>query len=208
MSRFHASPSTRAIIAGAICLAIVGGMLVGYAWPLWTGRDVMMAATVTWTNRNIPGEHVRLGTAADFLRITPLPSPASTATEPHGTLIRVIEPWTKSQAAPGVRFDRRLRGRVVYVQLEANANGDHVPVSVSLEPVPGAMNLRGIVAWASSGGRINVRYGLNAFYMQEGHAKQVEKAANEKRHVQMKVAIAQSGRARIRELLVDGVPVQ
>ena len=49
--------STRAVLAGAICLAIVGGMIVGHAWPLWTGRDVLMAATVDGTNTWTSGEY-------------------------------------------------------------------------------------------------------------------------------------------------------
>ena len=44
--------------------------------------------------------------------------------------------------------------------------------------------------------------------MQEGHAQTVEQASREKRKVQMQVAIAASGRARIRNVLVDGVAVQ
>jgi hypothetical protein len=44
--------------------------------------------------------------------------------------------------------------------------------------------------------------------MQEGTAKPVELALLDGRGVQMQVAIASSGRARIRTLLVDGVPVR
>jgi uncharacterized membrane-anchored protein len=53
-----------------------------------------------------------------------------------------------------------------------------------------------------------VDYGLDAFYMQEGTAAPVERALVEGRLVQMQVAVASSGRSRIRTLLVDGVPLR
>jgi hypothetical protein len=100
-----------------------------------------------------------------------------------------------------------MRGRVVYVQLEPTTGGDFTPVSVSLSPVNGAVNLRGVVDTMTANGLIRVQYGIDAFFMQEGHATAVERAFREKRRVQVQVAIAKSGRARIRNLLVDGVPV-
>lgn len=204
MTRLHLSASTRAVLAGAICLAIVGGMLVGHAWPLWTGRTVVLAATVNTTQRRAPGEYVRLSTAADTLRVTAPPP----NTKYEGTLVRAIDPWVTQE--PGRRGDlnRRLRGKTVYVQLDPNAGGEYAPVSVSLKPVAGAVNLRGIVTWPFGPDAIHIQYGIDAFYMQEGQAELLEKALREKHKVQMEVAIAASGRARIQRLLVDGAPVR
>lgn len=95
----------------------------------------------------------------------------------------------------------------MYVQLTASASGDYVPVSVSRAPVPGALNLRGRARYASGGGTLYVDYGLDAFYMQEGKGRRVEQAIRESRNVQIQVAIASSGQARIKTLLIDGVPV-
>lgn len=203
MTRLHLSASTRTVLAGAICLAIVGGMLVGHAWPLWTGRTVVLAATVNTTERRAPGEYVRLSTAADALRIG-----APTNTRYEGTLVRAIDPWVKQEPGRRGDLDRRLRGKTVYVQLDPNADGEYAPVSVSLKPVAGAVNLRGIVTWPSGPSALHIQYGIDAFYMQEGQPELLEKALREKHKVQMEVAIAASGRARIRRLLVDGAPVR
>ena len=203
MTRLQLAGSTRALIAGAICLAILGGMLVGHAWPLWTGRDVLIPATVNGAPRWTPGQYVSLSMSADRLLIgTP-----DTTTQSPRTAVRAIEPWVKSDPPPPSLY-RRLHGKAVYVQLDATPSGEYAPVSVSLQRVEGATNLRGIVTGAPGPREIQVEYGLDAFYMQEGHAEAVEKAYREKRHVQMQVAIARSGRARIRNLFINGVPVQ
>ncbi|HEV3486634.1 MAG TPA: GDYXXLXY domain-containing protein [Vicinamibacterales bacterium] len=54
---------------------------------------------------------------------------------------------------------------------------------------------------------LRISYGLDAFYMQEGTARAVEDAMPAGRPVQVDVAIAASGRARIRNLIVDGKPL-
>jgi hypothetical protein len=119
------------------------------------------------------------------------------------TAVRAVEPWLKADPR-AVRLDRRLRGRIVYVQLEPGAGGEYAPVSVSLAPVKDAVNLRGETTWATGAGELHVQYGIDAFYMQEGRAKLVEQASRANRHVQIQIAIARNGRARIRNLFVDG----
>jgi len=52
-----------------------------------------------------------------------------------------------------------------------------------------------------------VDYGLDSFYMQEGKSRRVEEAIRQRRLVQMQVAVASSGQARIKTLLIDGVAV-
>lgn len=203
MTRPPRAASTRALVAGAICLAIIGGMLAGHAWPLWTGRDVLIPATVNGARRWTPGQYVSLSMSADRL----LTGAPDTTSQSPPTAVRAIEPWVTSDLAQPSLY-RRLHGKAVYVQLDATPGGEYAPASVSLQPVPGATNLRGIVTGAPGPREIHVEYGLDAFYMQEGHAEAVEKAYREKRHVQMQVAIAPSGRARIRNLLIDGAPVQ
>ena len=205
MTRFQPAAPTRAICAGAICLSIVGGMLVGHAWPLWTGRDVIMTATVDGTRVWAPGEYVRLSTAAAVLTTR---QPAADDTIER-TPVRAVDPWvTPNPAERPNSINRQLRGKTIYVQLAPGAAGEHVPVSVSLRPVKDALNLRGVVTWALTSGELRVQYGIDAFYLQEGKAAELERVFREKRRVQVQVAIASSGRARIRNLLVEGVPVQ
>jgi hypothetical protein len=193
--------STRAVLAGAICLAIIGGMLVTHAWPLWTGQDVLMSATVNGAPRWTSGEYVSLKTPPERLLVGN-DTPSGTS---EWTRVRTLEPWVTLSAPAAIRH---ARGSVVYVQLEKSGGGDVTPVSVSLSPVNGALNLRGIATALTSNGLLQVEYGIDAFYMQEGHARAVERAFREKRRVQVQLAISTSGRARIRNLMIDGVPAQ
>jgi hypothetical protein len=103
-------------------------------------------------------------------------------------------------------FERTRFGSIVYVQLAPSPSGDYVPVTASLQPVPGALNLRGRVRYAG-GTFMPVGYGLDAFYLQEGKGRRIEDAIRQRRNVQMQVAIASSGQARIKTLLIDGVSV-
>jgi hypothetical protein len=201
MKRLELADSTRALAAGAICLAILGGMLVGHAWPLWTGEDVLLTATVDGTRTWTSGQYVMLSTAADTLMVD---APLPTDTVPR-TMVHSVAPWVKRNPQMSEEsLDRRLRGRTIYVQLARQADGTSAPVSVSLEPVAGAVNLRGMAVWAYGSGELKADYGIDAFYMQEGHAAAVEQAFNEHRPVQLQVAITRSGQARIRNLLVGG----
>jgi len=205
MTRLQLAASTRALCAGAVCLVIIGGMLVGHAWPLWTGHDVVMDATVDGRQMWAPGEYVRLSTAAAILTT----GQAVANDEVKRTPVRAIEPWVTSNPRERPNsVDHQLRGKTVYVQLTPGTAGEYAPVSVSLRPVDGAVNLRGVVARALTSGELRVQYGIAAFYLQEGKAAGIERAFREKRRVQIQVAIATSGHARIRNLLIDGVPVE
>jgi len=189
------SQSARALAAGAVCLAILSGMMVLHAWPLWTGASVTLPVVPVDPRDMFRGEYVRLATPA--MRLTtksdPVPSDGRLVVTPIGG------GWAKRTVPPDA----------VYVQLERAAAGDEwAPVSVSLDPVQDRTNLRGRVLYYDAGSeQLNVDYGLDRFYMQEGTARPVEDAIRMKKRVQMEVAVASSGRARIRRLLIDGVPV-
>jgi uncharacterized membrane-anchored protein len=169
----------RTALAGAICVTILCGMLVGHAWPLWTGRIVVMEVVPVDPRDLFRGEYVRLDTPASRL---PMAGDSG----------------------------RKLAGTVVYAQLEptnvAGGRTVHRATGFSSRPVGGAVNLRGRVRWASNES-IVVDYGLDAFFMKEGAARPIEDAMRAGRQVLMEVAIADSGRARIRNLIVDGVPL-
>ena len=188
------TPPRRAVLAGVICLAVLGGMIVGHAWPLWTGRSVTMKVTPVDPRDPFRGEYVRLRTAANSLHV-------GTAGLPGDPPNRVtVQPLSDGLDNPG-------RGTVVYVQLEPSGTGDYVPVSISTTRAPNKLNLRGRVTYATAGSSIDVDYGLDAFYVQEGTGPIVESALREGRNVQIEVAIASSGQSRIRGLMVDGVRV-
>jgi hypothetical protein len=194
----------RTLLAGAVCLAILSGMMVLHAWPLWTGQAAVLPVTPIDPRDLFRGEFVRLNTPATALVVT-----TGAAPTPEGSV--VVRPLGDSWSATPSDYSARflaLRGKPVYVQLERRDDtGEHHPVTVSDRPVSGALNLRGRVNW-SDDTTLHVDYGLDAYFMQEGTAKPVEDALRNQRKVQMEIAVADSGRARIRRLLVDGVPVR
>jgi uncharacterized membrane-anchored protein len=138
------------------------------------------------------GEYVHLETAATQLH-------RQGGTLPRGLSGSYVQPLDRV-------FEESRRGSVLYVQLAPSASGDYVPVSVSLKPQAGSLNLRGRTKYPD-GTHLSVDYGLDSFYMQEGKGRRVEEAIRQRRLVQMQVAVASSGQARIKTLLIDGVPV-
>jgi GDYXXLXY protein len=185
------SSAKRAGLAGAICLLILTGMIVGHAWPLWTGQIVTMTVVPLDPRDLFRGEYVHLDTAANQL--------CREGSAQRGSSMSVVRPLDRV-------FDESRPGSFVYVQLAASPSGDYVPVTASLKPQPGAVNLRGR-SRHRAGPYLAVDYGLDAFYLQEGKGRRVEEAIRQRRNVQIQVAIATSGQARIKTLLVDGVSV-
>ena len=184
----------RVVTAGTMCLAILGGMIVGHAWPLWTGRTVTMKVTPVDPRDLFRGEYVRLGTAANRLRVGAAGVPAA------GDNRVVVQ-------ALGSGVEEPARGSIIYVQLQPSAAGDYVPVTISATRVADALNLRGRIRYVTSRSNLDVDYGVDAYYVQEGTGPVLEQALRAGRNVQMEIAIAASGRSRIRSLLVDGVRV-
>jgi hypothetical protein len=181
---FAASIPRRALFAGATSLLILSGMIVGHAWPLWTGRVVTMKVVPVDPRDLFRGEYVHLDTPATQLYRT-------------GTGVKPSPAWTLVRPIDRV-FDAARPGSVVYVQLAPSESGEYVPVSVSRAPEAGALNLRGRARWAPGAGALAVDY---------GKGRRIEEAIRQRRNVQMQIAIASSGHARLKMLLIDGVPV-
>jgi uncharacterized membrane-anchored protein len=194
------SSTARAILAGAVCLSILSGVLVVHAWPLWTGQSALLPVTPVDPRDLFRGEYVRLGTPATRLAVRP-------AIPPQGGVLPVeaADSWWDDLQARGAS----MAGRTMYVQLEARGpSGESLPVSISGMPLPGRMNLRGrITDHRADDSSLTIDYGLDSYFMQEGSARPVENAMRERKRVQMEIAVAASGHARIRRLLIDGQPV-
>jgi hypothetical protein len=195
------------VAAGAICLAMLGGMIVVHAWPLWTGQPVLLRVAPLDPRDPFRGEYVRLATPASNLLVGPIEVTGDRS-------IRVMADeawWATLPADPASRAKTLTRG-VVYVQLEARGDrGEWLPVSISGAPVAGRLNLRGRVRYAvddQGSMRLLLDYGLDRYFMQEGKAQAVEGALRTGHVVHIEAAVASNGRARIRRLLVDGAAVQ
>jgi uncharacterized membrane-anchored protein len=110
------------------------------------------------------------------------------------------------------------RNPAVFVKLAPNANGLYEAVSVHAEPVtvtaPEVL-IRGHVAkyggTCGSGRRtfcdkLPIKYGLESYFVPEGEGKKLEQARNQQK-LRVVAAVLPSGRAAIKRLLLDGVPV-
>ena len=197
------SQSLRTLLAGAVCLSILSGVLVVHAWPLWTGQSVLLPVTPIDPRDLFRGEYVRLDTPATRLTVRSEgeASAGSMAVAPVGRW------WAELPSDRYLRYEA-LHGRVVYVQLEPRGEagesqpGEHLDRASRQSDQSARAHRR-----LRRRERLEVDYGLDSFFMQEGTAKPVEDALRMRRRVQMEIAVTGSGHARIRRLLVDGVAV-
>jgi hypothetical protein len=106
---------------------------------------------------------------------------------------------------------------LLYVKLARGSDGFHQAVSLHREPValgPGEALIRGRVNGRSFCGEsrhlfcssVQLDYGLEKFFVPQGEGKEIEKARNDGK-VAVVAAVASSGRAAIKRLLLDGKPV-
>jgi hypothetical protein len=193
------SPAAGATFGGAICLAILGGMLVIHAWPLWTGDTILMRVDSAASRDVRRGEYVelRIPEGRLFLGDDPSRAPAD------AVALKRVEPFFP-RSASGVEKRRAMRAAVVYVQLEPDANGVLRGISISRTPVAGARNLRGRISRWPGGDVFVVEYGMESLFVEQGSAPEVEKAITAMKGGQVEVALTGSGRARTRAVIAGG----
>jgi uncharacterized membrane-anchored protein len=111
------------------------------------------------------------------------------------------------------------RNPIVFVKLVPDAAGLYQAVSVHAEAVPVTapeVLIRGRLATyggASCGSdrrafcdKLVIRYGLENYFVPEGEGKKLEQTRNQQK-LRVVAAVLPSGRAAIKRLLLDGVPV-
>lgn len=197
---FRTSLSVRAVAAGAVCLLVLAAMMVLHAWPLWTGQVVTLPVSLSQARGPFRGERLAIVPAGGRVLVgdpgTAAPAAGAVVLPPSGGW------WPRVPAEPGPRR-RALRGRLVYLQL-AGADGDYRPVSIGETPVPGYTNLKGRIRHVEEDGTLNVDYGIDSYYMEEGQPARIAEALKSGAVVRLQVAIARSGRARIKAVTVNG----
>jgi uncharacterized membrane-anchored protein len=108
-------------------------------------------------------------------------------------------------------------GATVYVKLVPNRDGFHEAVSVHTAPAevkaPEVLIRGHVINGASCGsgsppfyGNLQVRYGIERYFVPEGEGRKLETARNLHK-LTIVAAVAPTGRAAIKRLLVDGEPV-
>jgi uncharacterized membrane-anchored protein len=129
----------------------------------------------------------------------------------------VVLSYDISNVATGTLRDGTMwrRGQPVLVKLAPESNGFYRAVSLHLAPIevaPPEILVRGRVTgpcvWMSRGAcdRVQVNYGIESYFVPEGEGREIEKVRNQGK-VAVVAAVAPSGRAAIKRLLIDGKPV-
>jgi uncharacterized membrane-anchored protein len=121
-----------------------------------------------------------------------------------------------SQVAAGALKDQRAGGGnpIVYVKLAPDPNGIYHTISVHAEAVavqsPEVL-IRGRVVYGAYCGptrdrfcdSLQIRYDLESYFLPEGEGRKLEQVRNQRKLIVV-AAVAPSGRAAIKRLLVDG----
>jgi uncharacterized membrane-anchored protein len=174
--------------AGLIQVCLVAWMVIDRVTILRAGTDVMLQTRPVDPRDFLRGDYVALGYDISNLPAGAVKDPASACT-----------------------------GATVYVTLAPNRDGFHEAVSAHAAPVeveaPEVL-IRGHVTngvRCGSGkpayyGNLQVRYGLERYFVPEGEGRKLESARNQ-RKLAVVAAVTPTGRAAIKRLLIDGEPV-
>jgi uncharacterized membrane-anchored protein len=100
------------------------------------------------------------------------------------------------------------RGAPIFVKLAPNRDGFYEAISVHAAPIDVSspeVLIRGHVV-PSFGNALQVRYGIERYFVPEGEGRKLESARNQRR-LTIVAAVTPMGRAAIKRLLIDGEPV-
>jgi uncharacterized membrane-anchored protein len=174
--------------AGLIQVVLIGLLVVDRIMVLRTGVDVTLQTRPLDPRDFLRGDYVVL--SYDISSV-----PASTL---------------KNERSAG-------RGNSVFVKLAPNRDGFYEAISVHGAPVdvvsPEVL-IRGRVVSGincdrdrcSFGNTLQVRYGIERYFVPEGEGRKLENARNQRRLIVV-AAVAPTGRAAIKRLLIDGEAV-
>jgi uncharacterized membrane-anchored protein len=174
--------------AGLIQIALIGLMVADRVMILRTGVDVTLQTRPLDPRDFLRGDYVVLG-----YDISSVPAGALAAEHSAG------------------------RANPVFVKLGPNRDGFYEAISVHPTPVDVArpeVLIRGHVVSGLNCGRdgcsfdrtLQVRYGIESYFVPEGEGRKLESARNQ-RKLTVVAAVAPTGRAAIKRLLIDGAPV-
>lgn len=180
--------------AGLIQAALIGIMVADRITILRTGTDVTLQTQPIDPRDFLRGDYVTLS-----YNISSVPSGA-----------------LQDVARPGKDSFTTFEPREVFVKLAPNRDGFHEAVSVHAAPVD-VTNAEVLIRGRVSGGgycnadyskycTLQVRYGLESYFVPEGEGGKLEAARNQ-RKLTVVAAVTPTGRAAIRRLLIDGEPV-
>jgi uncharacterized membrane-anchored protein len=178
--------------AALIQAVLIGFMVADRIMILRTGTDVKLETRPLDPRDFLRGDYVTLGYDISSLA--------------GGAVKELAQEWRGTAAF--------VRGTPVFVKLSPNRAGFYELVSVHAAPVEvtnAQVLIRGRVAWGYCGGdfsgcTLQVRYGIESYFVPEGEGGKLEAARNE-RKLTVVAAVTPAGRAAIKRLLIDGEPV-
>jgi uncharacterized membrane-anchored protein len=173
-------------LVALVMTSILGWMVWDRVSLLKNGREIVLPVTPVDPRSLFRGDYVILGYA-----ITQAPAP--------------------SEPGPDVRNRDHL-----YVTLERQADDTWKALATNLRH-PGTVPENRVVLqgrltrdrWISSQGAaipIQVRYGIESFFVPEGKGRDLEKLVRDKK-ISARIAVDAKGRAAIKGLLADGKPI-
>ncbi len=166
-------------------VAVLAGMIALHTAPLMFGETIRLKVQPVDPRDLMRGDYVIL--SYDISRV-----PA-----------KGIEgiPDAKGTSQRAWDSDQWMDERTVYVSLEADASGKlwH-GVKTSVQPPASGRFIRG--KYVRHWGTPEIQFGIEAFYVQEGAGKKLEQARNA-RHLVAEVALLPSGKAALRDLIVE-----
>ena len=172
---------TKLIIAVAALQVLVLAYMAGEReWVVRTGRTIYLRTAPIDPRDAMRGDYVRL--TYEISRV-----PRSLC---RGRL-----------AATNETFETLPRDTKVYAALRENEHGQGELVALSLEPPADGLYLRGRTEH-SWGGNLQVRYGLEAFFMEQGKGLELEKGRSRdgiQVPLEMKVAVSPGGLAVLKD---------
>jgi uncharacterized membrane-anchored protein len=170
-------------LAGLIQLGLIAAMVIDRASILREGTEVTLQTRPVDPRDFLRGDYVVLS-----YDISTVPTG-----ELKGKLPQKREPY-------------------VFVRLAPKGDGFYGAVSAHLDPIPvggGEVLIRGRVSnwrWCDRCDNLDVRYGIEKFFVPEGEGRELEQARNQHK-LSIVAAVTPSGRAAIKRLLLDGKPV-
>ena len=182
-------------VAGLIQVALIALMVADRIMILRTGTDVTLQTQPVDPRDFLRGDYVTLGYG-----ISNVPGGGDDLKDSAHRRTDI--------------FGRPVPGDV-FVKLAPNPDGFYEAISVHAAPVdvtsPEVLirgRVRGSI-WCSDSRsycRLNVRYGIESYFVPEGEGGKLEAARNQ-RKLTVVAAVTPAGRAAIKRLLIDGEPV-
>jgi hypothetical protein len=202
----------RPAAAGVLSASILSGMVIVHAWPLWYGETLLLRVAATMP-RNHTGQHYVYAIYTPSTRLAVgRPDPVHVDEDGQRSPyrrepvpVKAIGPfWSELEPFAA----ESCRGRAAYVQFKTEDGSSHAESeSISLSPAPGRINLRGRIRCSPRSDELIMEYTFDGYLRHRDREKILKEAALARRRIELELAVASSGAARVRHLLIDGKPV-